>query len=164
MNIRRGALFALLAATLAAAWWVGGEEEASESDAIQAVRHAPARASAMPSVASSALPSATPAPEPRFPVGGPDMFPAQSWRPPPPPPVAVVTPPPPPMAPPLPFKYVGRWVDDQGENVFLALGEKVLIARAGQKLEQWRLDKVDADQLGFTYLPLDQQRQLRLTP
>jgi hypothetical protein len=68
------------------------------------------------------------------------------------------------MAPPLPFKYVGRWTDEQGETVFLSLGERVLTARTGQKLDQWRLDKVEADLLGFTYLPLDQQRQLRLTP
>ena len=73
-------------------------------------------------------------------------------------------PPPPPMAPPLPFKYLGRWADSAGETVFLAIGERLVNATAGQRLEQWRLDKVGADSLDFTYLPLDQQRKLRLKP
>ncbi len=162
MNPRQGVLFALLAATLAAVWWISGEEAATETDAAQAARHQPARVSAMPTTSVPGTSSAAAEPEPRFPVGGPDLFPAQSWRP--PPPQASVIAPPPPMAPPLPFKYVGRWTDERGETVFLGLGERVLTARTGQKLDQWRLDKVEAEVLAFTYLPLDQQRQLRLTP
>lgn len=160
MKPRQAVLGALLAATLAAAWWVGGEPELPpDADIVQAGRPAPGktRAAAPQQPAGAA--------EPRFPVGGPDLFPAQSWRPPPPKPVATASlPPPPPMAPPLPFRFVGRWVDEQGETVFLAQGERVLHVRAGQTLDPWRLDRVEADRLAFTYLPLGQQQFLRLTP
>lgn len=169
MNPRQGILFALLAATLAAVWWVGQEED-GEGDAPEvaaAVRHAPKPAAVPARPAAQSTPAAAVKDEDdsRFPVGGPDLFPGTSWRPPPPPaPVVVAPPPPPPMAPPLPFKYLGRWQDERGETVFLDQGNRVLDARVGQRLEQWRLDKIGADNLDFTYMPLGQQRQLRLTP
>jgi hypothetical protein len=78
--------------------------------------------------------------------------------------VVQAPPPPPPQAPPLPFKYVGRWAADDGETVFLAQGERVLNAKIGEQLGQWRLDAADAGGLTFTYLPLQQQRQLRYGP
>ncbi len=188
MNLRQGILFALLAATLGAVWWTGRmEEEGGAADADLAAPRgahkaplAAAPGGATPraannAAADNAVAMAPPAgnaqdaqdaqDDARFPGGGPDLFAGLSWRPPPPPaPPVVMAPPPPPMAPPLPFKYVGRWSDEKGETVFLALGNRMLDARAGQQLEQWRLDKIGADSLAFTYLPLDQQRQLRLTP
>lgn len=178
MNTRRSILFALLAATLAAVWWVSGEEggDAESGGAVTdlAVVRAKGkpRPAAKPGAAKNATvgvalpPVADAKDSSRFPVGGPDLFPGLSWRPPPPPapPAALAPPPPPPMAPPLPFKYLGRWADERGETVFLDLGDRMLDVRAGQRLEQWRLDKIGADTLGFTYLPLNQQRQMRLTP
>lgn len=163
MNFRLGLLFVLLAATLAAGWWLETAETLPETAIIPAARRLPVQPLAglpasLPSVAEAGS-------TPRLSGGGADLFAAQSWKPPPPPPAKLVTPPPlPPQAPPLPFKYVGRWADDQGETVFLASGERVQSVRAGQRLEQWRLDKVSPDSLVFTYLPLDQQRSLRLTP
>lgn len=163
MKTRQAALFALLAATLAAAWWVSREDEGEVGGEMPEVAQAVRRPAAARPSAPAAVVAETPAA--RFPGGGEDLFPAQSWRPPPPPPRKVeALPPPPPMAPPLPFKYVGRWVDESGETLFLAQGERVVSARAGQRLDAWRLDKIGPDSLTFTYLPLDQQRPLRLTP
>lgn len=156
MNLRRAVLFALLALTLAAVWWV--EREAAEP-VLEVV--GAARPPLRPTPPAQRLGEAAV----RFPGGGADLFAPRSWRPPPPAPIQVeAPPPPPPTAPPLPFRYVGRWVDDSGETVFLALGERVLAARAGQRLDAWRLDKVSAQGLEFTYEPLNQQRQLRWTP
>lgn len=165
MNPRQATLLVLLAATLAAVWWVGQEEDdMGDQPEVAAVdRHAPKPAAVSSKLATTPVVKADE--DSRFPAGGPDLFPGTSWRPPPPPaPVVAAPPPPPPMAPPLPFKYVGRWADERGETVFLDQGNRVVDARVGQRLDQWRLDRIGADDLGFTYLPLDQQRQLRLTP
>lgn len=173
MNKRLGLLFLILFATLFAGWWLGREDadEPAEAGLAAPARHA--EKPRVPAMTASIPGSRTPAAVPeegepaRFPGGGPDLFPAVSWRPPPPPVLSapvVQAPPPPPMAPPLPFTYLGRWADDKGVTVFLSQGGRVLDARAGQRLDQWRLDSVGADSLGFTYVPLDQQRQLRLSP
>lgn len=173
MNKRLGLLFLILFATLFAGWWLGREDggEAAEADLAALARPGPKPAKPVLAAAVPAEQAAAAVPEEgepaRFPGGGPDLFPAVSWRPPPPPVLSVPVaqaPPPPPMAPPLPFTYLGRWADDKGVTVFLSQGGRVLDARAGQRLDQWRLDSVGADSLGFTYVPLDQQRQLRLTP
>ncbi len=101
----------------------------------------------------------------RFAASGPDLFPPQSWKPPPAPmPVVAAPPPPPPQAPPVPFKYLGRWDAGEGESIFLAQGDRVLAIRVGQSVAQWQLDSVDASGMNFTYLPLQQQRQLRFAP
>jgi hypothetical protein len=172
MKSRHALLLVALVATLASVWWVEQEDATStESEVVAAAPRLPeqTRASVAPrpdvSASSQGDNKGTAEIAPRFPGGGADLFPATSWRPPPPPPAEVVVqPPPPPMAPPLPFKYLGRWADSDGDTVFLAIGERLFNATAGQRLEQWRLDKVGADSLDFTYLPLDQQRKLRLKP
>ncbi len=160
MKSRQVTLFALLAATLAATWWVEREAEEAAPEVVAALVRPPAPAMPQPPRTDGPRNLA-----PRIPGGGEDLFPAQSWRLPPPPVARVETPPPPPpMAPPLPFRYLGRWDDDRGETVFLAQGETLITARTGQRLASWRLDKVGTHSLEFTYEPLNQQRQLRLTP
>ncbi len=171
MSPRHIVLAVTLAATLAATVWLGKEEGAD--DAADVVAAAPRRAAAvaatsaaapMPSQASAPIAAPT-EPAARFAIGGPDLFPTQSWKPPPPPPpVVVVPPPPPPQAPPLPFRYVGRWDGGEGETFMLSQGDRVVTVRVGQNQAQWRLDSVDAGGLNFTYLPLQQQRQLRFGP
>jgi hypothetical protein len=174
MNTRHSVLAAALVATLIAVWMSGQGSEEDSSDTIEVIQ-------AKPRPAASALPAPTGKPAAavsnatatadateaglRFPASGADLFPAQSWRPPPPPaPVFVAPPPPPPQAPPLPYKYIGRWDAGDGESFFLAQGEQVLSVKVGQKLASWQLDSVDAGGLNFTYLPLQQKRQLRFGP
>jgi len=165
MTPRYFVLAAALAVTLAAVWLVG-QGEAGKDDSAAVVEPAPRHAARAAGRGVAAPLAAAPAPPAaRFAASGPDLFPSQSWKPPPaPPPVVVALPPPPPQAPPLPFKYVGRWDAGDGESLFLAQGERVVTLRVGQNLAQWRLDSVDAGGMNFTYLPLQQQRQLRFGP
>lgn len=95
-----------------------------------------------------------------------NLFPKQTWVPPPPPPKPVVPPPPPPPTPPaLPFKYLGRWVDDGQETIFLALGDRPEPIRLGQVLPgSWRVDEITRLRVVFTYLPLNMQTTLGITP
>jgi len=95
---------------------------------------------------------------------GPNLFPAQSFRPPRIQAAARVVAPPP-MAPDLPFTYVGAWTEQGRETVFLSQGDAVLSAHLGEDLPGgWRLDSVEPDSLTFTYLSLNQQRNLRIAP
>lgn len=165
MTLRQALLAAALAATLAAVWLTGGEEGAgSDASLVEAV---PRRAVAVAAPVATAIAPAEviTASAARFAASGPDLFPPQSWKPPPAPtPVVVAPPPPPPQAPPLPFKYIGRWDAGDGEAFFLAEGERVVSVRVGQNLAQWHLDSINAGGMTFTYIPLQQQRQLRFGP
>lgn len=161
---RRRLLLALaLAATLAAAAWVGEEADTglTETELVEA-RPARARATAAPA------PAAAPAPGQRLADEGPDLFPAHSWKPPPkpePPPKPVeLPPPPPPQAPQLPFRHLGSWEDQGVVTHFLAEGDKIQPARPGAMLGSWRIDEVKPGSITFTWLPLNQQRTLRLAP
>jgi hypothetical protein len=82
-----------------------------------------------------------------------DLFSTRSWTPPPPP--VKVEPPPPPVAPPLPYTFLGKKLEGEAWEVYLARGEQTFIARAGQVLEaDWRVDKIAPPTLTVTYLPL----------
>jgi hypothetical protein len=95
-----------------------------------------------------------------------NLFPAQTWRPPPPKPKPYIPPPPPPpKPPPLPFKYLGRWLDGGNETVFLMQGESPLPIKVGQVMSgNWRVDEITEAKVVFTYLPLDMQSTLGITP
>jgi Tfp pilus assembly protein PilP len=72
-----------------------------------------------------------------------------------------------PTAPPLPFRYVGKMIEDGELQVFLARGEESYSLRAGQKKgqkvdEQYRVDKVTENRVTFTYLPLKTQQTLEI--
>ncbi len=55
--------------------------------------------------------------------------------------------------PPLPFTYLGKMLDEGKLQVFLARGEDSHIVRAGQKIGQYRVEKVDETSVTFTHLP-----------
>jgi hypothetical protein len=67
-----------------------------------------------------------------------------------------------PVAPPLPFKYLGKMIEDGKLNVFLARGEESLSVRAGQKIGEYRVDAVTDSEIVFTYLPLKTKQSLPL--
>lgn len=90
-----------------------------------------------------------------------DPFSARSWTP-PPPPVAAAEPAAP-VAPPMPYSYVGKKLDGDTWEVYLARGEQTFIVRAGQLIEgSWRAEKVEPPQLTLTYLPLGQTQTLSI--
>jgi hypothetical protein len=90
------------------------------------------------------------------------LFGRQDWTPPPPPPPKPA-PPPPPSAPPLPFKVIGKSLEDGKWEVYLANGERTHIANEGGVLEgAWRIDRIAPPLMTLTYLPLNQVQQLNI--
>jgi hypothetical protein len=94
-----------------------------------------------------------------------NVFTSKSWYvpppPPPPPPPVKVAPPPPPTAPPLPFTFLGRYVDAGQPVFFLVKGDIVLTVKQGDIIEgNYRVDGIVGSQLGLTYLPLNIKQSL----
>lgn len=86
------------------------------------------------------------------------IFETQTWTPPPP----VIrpskpVPPPPPIAPPLPFTFLGKKVEDGQYEVYLGRGTQTLIIREKMIIDGiYRVDAINPPTLLFTYLPLNQ--------
>ena len=98
-----------------------------------------------------------------------ETFGPRSFRPPPPKaakgtPAAIAlaaAPPPLPQAPPLPFAYVGRLVEDRDTTVFLAQGERNLVVKPGEVIDNtYKLEEIGDRTLVLTYLPLSQRQTL----
>ena len=67
-----------------------------------------------------------------------------------------------PVAPPLPFRYLGKMLEDGKLAVFVARGDESLVIAAGQRIGEYRVDKVTDSEVVFTYLPLKQKQSLPL--
>lgn len=93
-----------------------------------------------------------------------NAFGQHSWYVPPPPAPVVYRAPPKPVAPPLPFSYMGRFVENGGKPVFyLVRGENVYDVRVGDTLDNmYTVDAVENDQLVFTYKPLNERQALAI--
>ena len=94
-----------------------------------------------------------------------NIFAGQSWAPPPPPLKIVEKPkevsPPPPEAPPLPFQFLGRMIDDGKTAYFLQFRDRNLVMHIGDSIDKtYSLDGVNNGVLTFTYLPLNQKQTL----
>lgn len=155
-----------LAATLLAMRWADGQDEtvarpAREKSAQAAAprSEAPRGPEAPPALDLTGLGART------VDRSGRDLFPAIDWsqmaraeemqRNPPPKPA----PPPPPQAPPAPFKYMGRMIEDGRTTLFLVQGERNLVVREGETLlDTWRVDRIAEDAMTLTYLPLRKQQ------
>lgn len=162
MKLRHLLLAVALVVTVAAALWPAREEEVPVEAIVRA--HAPSAApvpETAPRVAALPVPESSPL---RMPEMQASLFPRQTWVPPPPPPPKP-PPPPPPSPPPLPYTYLGRWVEDGKLTVFLVQGEQAIRIEKGAVLQgNWRVDEITERQVTFTYLPLDMQSTLGLTP
>ncbi|MEN9865344.1 MAG: hypothetical protein RL748_934 [Pseudomonadota bacterium] len=76
-------------------------------------------------------------------------------------PQVVTLPPGPPQAPPLPFQYLGRWLQDGEVSYFLQLNGRNLVLRVGDTVDQtYKLEQASAGTLRFIYLPLNQQQSM----
>ena len=100
----------------------------------------------------------------RFGEGENSLFARHDWTPPPPPPSnAPPPPPPPPSAPPLPFTYLGKSLQDGVWEIYLARGERTYLVRDGATIDgTYRVDAIRPPVLNLTYLPLDQTQQLNI--
>ena len=64
-------------------------------------------------------------------------------------------------APLLPFRYMGKVIDNGKEEILLLNGAEQYAVRPGDKLgPDYRLDKVSGTALTFTYLPLKTKQTL----
>jgi len=89
-----------------------------------------------------------------------DSFAPHDWTPPPPPPPKAA-PSPPPMAPPLPFKVLGKKNEDGAWQVFLARDDRIFIVRAGDTLDNtYHVEAITPPILTFNYVPLNQRQTL----
>ncbi|OON63782.1 hypothetical protein B0920_10645 [Massilia sp. KIM] len=96
--------------------------------------------------------------------GGPDAaaFARQDWTP-PPEPAPPPPPPPPPSAPPLPFTFIGKSLQDGVWQVYLARGERAYLVRDKDVIDgAYRVDAIKPPVLTLTYLPLNQVQQLNI--
>jgi hypothetical protein len=112
---------------------------------------------------SAATPTQTPAATPPAAEAMPaPLFGPQSWTPPPPPPPPP-QPPPPPTAPPLPFAFIGKKLEDNTWEVYLSRGDSTFIVREASVIEQqYRIDAIKPPTLTLTYLPLNQVQSLNI--
>jgi len=165
MNTRHRLLAAALIVTLVVAFWPAREDTVEVVESSRRQGNQPAVV-AKPIKPAPAEPQAAPASKDRLARMQANLFPSQSWVPPPPPPKPYIPPPPPPpKPPPLPFKYLGQWIDDGELTVFLVQGEQPIAIQMGQVLPgNWRVDEISDRQVVFTYLPLDMQSTLGITP
>ena len=67
-----------------------------------------------------------------------------------------------PEAPALPFRYLGKMVEDGKLSVFLANGDESITVHAGQRIGDYRIDKITEAEVRFTYLPLKTRQSLPL--
>ena len=67
-----------------------------------------------------------------------------------------------PEAPALPFRYLGKMIEDGKLSVFLANGAETVTAARGARIGDWRVDKVTENEVQFTYLPLKTKQSLPL--
>ena len=67
------------------------------------------------------------------------------------------------QAPELPFKYLGKVIEDGKLSVFLSRGDDSYSLQSGKRHkldDQYRVDKVTETQVVFTYLPMKTQQTL----
>ena len=67
-----------------------------------------------------------------------------------------------PEAPALPFRYLGKLIEDGKLSVFLANGAESVTAVAGERIGDYRVDAVTENEVRFTYLPLKTKQSLPL--
>ena len=172
-KLRAALLIGALALTLAAVRWSDKLTDMSEASA-GAVAEATPRAHTNPANAPATgqqAPALDLGKLRRAPVVDPngDLFGPRSFRPAPskakgsPSGVAAAPAQPPPQAPPLPFAYIGRLSEDRDTTVFLAMGERNLVLKPGDLIDNiYKLEEVSDSAVVLTYLPLGQRQTLSI--
>jgi hypothetical protein len=90
-----------------------------------------------------------------------DPFAPRSFTP--PQPRLADAPPARPSAPPLPFTYLGKVIDNGQTSVFVARGDENYSLEAGQTIAgSYRVDKITDTAVTFTYLPMKTRQTLAI--
>lgn len=155
MNRRHLLLGAALALTLLAVWQTRVDEQRNAEDDL-------ASTAAMPAPAAKTGQAVTPAATERMHDASADIFAVKDWNP---PPVVESVPAKParPLPPPLPYRYLGRWEENGTRTLILGREDRSIPAHSGQVLDGvWRIEKISATDVEFTYLPLKTTDHLTL--
>lgn len=152
-------LFAALIATLLATYWVSQQENNDRVDAL--ARPHQSKNALRPGKPGEPLPQHATLSVPQRPEESGtvlDLFDAKFWNAKP-----ASTEPPKPTAPPLPFTYMGKVLENGGTRLFLVQGDRIHIVKAGDTIDStYRMDKVENGVLTLTYLPLNIQQTLNI--
>ena len=65
-------------------------------------------------------------------------------------------------APALPFRYIGKMIDNGQLAVFLQKGDESFSAMEGERVGDYRIDKITENEIRFTYLPMKTKQTLPL--
>lgn len=156
---RRLAILLIIAASVAA-WAAVVDRRGNKAQIVEVVAPKrqlatlPGASAASVPTSGFALPKRAPLPE----EAAVQAFASRQWvAPPPPPPPVVVAPPPPVVVPPpqppaLPYTFVGMLQTQPGAKpaVFLAQGDKLIVATVGDTLEAgYRLESITGNELVF---------------
>jgi hypothetical protein len=163
---RRPAMFATLAVTIVFS-------VASRDSKVAVVKERPPRASPPQALAAETR-AAPPARlelenlrrrDPDTEAGDGHLFESMSWYVPPPPPKPLPPspppPPPPPTAPPLPFSFLGRYVDGKATVIMLVKDDRIYTVSEGDVIDNtYRIGHLSGGVLELTYLPLNIKQTL----
>jgi hypothetical protein len=170
-KLRRALLIAGLVGTAASVYWASSLPEAQDNES-ELVSPAQERSARRPSAGRNETQAAAgdldlkrlqrdPSTDPSA-----DLFGARNFAPAPPrgrKPIgqaavntAVEPPPPapPPPPPPVPFSYIGRLAEGAQTTVFLAMGDRNLVVKAGDVIDNtYKIEEIGQSMLVLTYLP-----------
>ena len=62
----------------------------------------------------------------------------------------------------LPFRYIGKMIDNGQLAVFLQKGDESYTAMEGERVGDYRIDKITENEIRFTYLPMKTKLTLPL--
>jgi hypothetical protein len=174
---RNRLLFFAFLLTLAAAWFAPTKEK----DAIVLSNRAKTLSSKPQGKAESVVSKATVKTEPQVLTIRPRLreatddsrlFNSTSWTPPPKPvilvaqPAVVPTKPPAPLpevAPPIPFRVLGRYEDAGETTVFVQFNEQNLAIKVGDTVAgKYKVESITANNVGLLYVPLNQPQSLSM--
>lgn len=90
-----------------------------------------------------------------------EAFPPKSWYVPPPPPKPEAAPPP--SAPPLPFIYLGKMVEEGRLTVFVASQDRNFAVKEGDVIDNtYRVEAVKGTLMELTYIPLNMKQTMQI--
>lgn len=155
---RRWSLAVALAATVVAAGWVGGNQGGSQVALVATGEDArPEQAEAAIRDAGNLEIELEKLKQRPVATDFGEMFPARQ----PPPPAAALVTPEPPRAPPLPFRFFGRMVENGTTVVFLDRQDDVFAVKEGDTIGgAYRVEEINGTEVVLTYLPLRQRQKL----
>lgn len=160
---KRQTLAAALFVTLGLTGWVASQDEPAPAAHVAVVR-APARdgdtAAAAPADRPASLDLARLERREAHSEAR-NLFRAETWQPPPPPPDATAQAAP--QAPPVPFTYFGRLVEDGRATVFLARGNREYAVKQGDAIDNmYRIEEIRPEAIVLTYIPLTERQTLAI--